>query len=169
MISIELSNSSDSSVTSRFSLTWLWKWGFKSSTFSLNNSSLTTSQLKIIMTLVLWFSLISFKTSGFPLFWYFDFWDNFSGCLLAISQSGHLLDLSDFPSSLFIYFHSRPDKYICCWCQKWSINFKNWMVKNIRYQRIGPYDSYCVYNLNGCFESYCRFKWSHSSLKRVSR
>ena len=33
----------------------------------------------------------------------------------------------------------------------------------------GSDHSYCVYNLNGCFDNYCRFKWSHSSLKRVSR
>ena len=43
------------------------KWGFRSSTFLLNNSFLTISQLKIIMTLVLWFSLISLKTLGFAI------------------------------------------------------------------------------------------------------
>ena len=27
---------------------------------------------------------------------------------------------------------------------------------------------YCFYNQNGCFESYCKFKWLHSSLQRAA-
>ena len=64
---MEVSNSSDSVVASRFTITMLWKWGFRSSTLSSNYSSLTISQFKIIVTFVLRFSLISFKTSGFAL------------------------------------------------------------------------------------------------------
>ena len=76
MVSIEVPNSSDSSVASRFTITLLWKREFRNSvtplpgwrpTFSLNDSSFAISQFKIIMTLVLRFSLLSFKTSGFAL------------------------------------------------------------------------------------------------------
>ena len=171
MVSIEVPNSSDSSVASRITITLLWKREFRNSviplpgwrpTFSLNDSSFAISQFKIIMTLVLRFSLLSFKTSGFALCinslgpkpaipsilkclaklpnalavwlvlssmlflfisfislisfiffltlllldWIFDFWYN----PWSISQSEHLLDFSDFFSSLFIYFNLRPDR-----------------------------------------------------------
>ena len=97
----------------------------------------------ISLTSLIFLALSFFQT------WYFSLWDNFSSRLLPFSQSKHLLDFSDFPSSLYIYFNSRSDRDISCWCEKWSVNVWNRMVRNIRY----PLNQTLLSSLSIYFES----------------